>query len=252
MKTFSFGQTGRQVVLLLHGGGLSWWNYREAAALLAKQFHVVMPVLNGHGGNDVPFTTMQQQAEEIIDLIDEQFQGHVLLLGGVSLGAQVVLEILSQRSEICSCAVVESALALPMPCTAAMIRPAFSLCYPLIQKRWFARLQFRSLHIQEALFEDYFFDTCRIASQDMIAFLTANASYRLKDSLADCPAKALVLAGSRERPIMKRSARLIASRLPNARLELLDGLRHGELSLNHAETYVGMLLALLSDSEAPA
>ena len=32
-----FGQQNTDVVLLLHGGGLSWWNYREIATLLAER-----------------------------------------------------------------------------------------------------------------------------------------------------------------------------------------------------------------------
>ena len=34
-----FGQQNPDVVMLLHGGGLSWWNYREAAKRLAERYH---------------------------------------------------------------------------------------------------------------------------------------------------------------------------------------------------------------------
>ena len=46
MRTVEFGEKNRDVVLLLHGGGLSWWNYRDAAAILGDRFHVVLPVLD--------------------------------------------------------------------------------------------------------------------------------------------------------------------------------------------------------------
>ena len=32
-----FGQQNPDVVMLLHGGGLSWWNYREVAKRLAER-----------------------------------------------------------------------------------------------------------------------------------------------------------------------------------------------------------------------
>ena len=96
----------------------------------------------------------------------------------------------------------------------------------------------------------YFTDSAAIAQSDMIAFLQANADYRIRESLSDCTAKALVLVGGKERPIMKRSAGMIAQALPGAVLEECRGLGHGALSLNHPQQYAEKLLHLLrQDSE---
>ena len=59
MKCFEYGKDHPQTILLLHGGGLSWWNYREAAELLQQDYHVVLPILDGHAGSDRPFTTIE-------------------------------------------------------------------------------------------------------------------------------------------------------------------------------------------------
>jgi len=241
VNVVEFGQEHQDVILLLHGGGLSWWNYEEAAALLAKRFHVVLPLLDGHPGSERPFSSIESCAQAIINYIDQAFGGHVLLIGGLSLGGQVLMEILSQRSAICDAAVIESALALPMPFTAAWIRPALSLCYPLIRKRWFSKLQFLSLHIRPELFEQYYKDTRRLSQSDMIAFLEANAQYQPKETLRACKAKTLILVGSREQAIMKKSAKLLSSHIPAAQQRTLPGLRHGELSINHAKQYAELL-----------
>lgn len=245
MKYVEYGAQHRPVILLLHGGGLSWWNFREEAELLGQQYHVVLPILDGHTGSDAPFTSMEDNAREIIAWVDRHCGGQVLLMGGLSLGGQVLVEILSQRPDICRYAILESALVFPMRVTHALVKPTYSLCYPLIRQRWFARLQFRSLHIQPELFEEYYRDTAGLTRPDMIAFLEANANYRLKDSLRSCAAQTLVLTGSRELPVMKRSARALAAKLPHARLEILSGYTHGELSLNHSRQYVDKLLHLL-------
>ena len=245
MKYVEYGAQHRSVILLLHGGGLSWWNFREEAELLGQQYHVVLPILDGHTGSDAPFISMEQNAREIIAWVDRHCGGQVLLMGGLSLGGQVLVEILSQRPEICRYAILESALVFPMRVTHALVKPTYSLCYPLIRQRWFARLQFRSLHIQPELFEEYYRDTAGLTRPDMIAFLEANANYRLEDSLRSCAAQTLVLAGSRELPVMKRSAKALAAKLPHARLEILSGYTHGELSLNHSRQYVDKLLHLL-------
>ena len=62
MRAIEFGQQNTETILLLHGGGLSWWNYREIAKLLEKDYHVILPVLDGHADSDAPFTTIEDNA----------------------------------------------------------------------------------------------------------------------------------------------------------------------------------------------
>ena len=69
MKTVEFGKENIDVIILLHGGGLSWWNYTETAELLKNRFHIVIPILDGHTGSDVSFTSIENNAKEIIDEI---------------------------------------------------------------------------------------------------------------------------------------------------------------------------------------
>lgn len=246
MKTVEYGKGNEDVIILLHGGGLSWWNYKEVAERLANRFHIVLPILNGHSGSSIPFTSIEDNAREIISYIDKTFGGHVLLIGGLSLGGQVLIEILSQRNNICKFAIIESALVLPMKLTAAIIKPTYDMCYPLIKKMWFAKLQFKALHIKTELFENYYTDTVNITKEDMIAFLMANSNYRVKETLADCEAKALVLVGSKEQSIMKKSAQKITDCLPIARLEIMKNYYHGDISINHSEQYAEKLLQLIN------
>mgnify|MGYP006779602383 CR=1 FL=1 len=101
MTVFEFGKQNRDTVLLLHGGGLSWWNYREVAVLPGERYHVVLPVLDGHADSDAPFTTIEANAAKLISYIDTHFGGQVQAIGGLSLGGQIAVEMLSQRKDIC-------------------------------------------------------------------------------------------------------------------------------------------------------
>ena len=245
MKTVEFGKTNKDVIIFLHGGGLSWWNYRETAGLLKNRFHIVIPILDGHTGSDISFTSIENNAKEIISYIDDKFDGHILLAGGLSLGGQVLVEILSQRNNICEFAVIESALIIPMRITEYLITPSFSFCYPLIKKRWFAKLQFQSLHMDSSLFEDYFNDSSLIKKEDMISFLRANSGYQLKDTITGCQAKTLILVGGKERRIMKMSAELLSEKMNKSTLEILPQYYHGDLSINHSMKYAEKLLQLI-------
>ena len=241
MTVIEFGKQNEDTVLLLHGGGLSWWNYREVARLLENDYHVILPVLDGHADSDAPFTTIEGNAARLISYIDSRFGGQVTVLGGLSLGGQVALEMLSQRPDICRYALIESALVKSSKLTAALIGPTFGISYGLIKQRWFAKIQAAYLGIPKALFEDYYRDTCAITKADMIAFLQANCTYEIKTSLVETTAKVKIVAGSREQNNILNSAKLIYQAIPGSQLEILPGLRHGDLSINHPERYVQML-----------
>ena len=250
MKIREFGRGNPETIILLHGGGLSWWNYQAEAELLRSDYHIVLPILDGHADSDMPFTSIEDNAAELIAFIDENYGGSVQLIGGLSLGAQVLLEALAQRSDLCRYALVESASVIPSRLTKALIGLAFGSSYGLIQSKRFARLQFRSLHMPEHLFEAYYRDTCKIAKSDMIAFLRASASYALKASVANTAARVRVLAGGKENGGILRSVEAIKRGIPGCTASVLPGLYHGELSLNYPERYVDSLRTMIDGEQA--
>ena len=201
MNFKEYGNKNKDTIMLLHGGGLSWWNYREEAERLQESYHIIIPILDGHSDSDRRFTSIEDNAQEIIDYIENDYDGHISLIGGLSLGGQILLEILSRKNDICDYAIVESALAVPMKTTYKMIRPTFSMSYGLISKKWFSKMQFNSLRIRKDLFDDYYRDTCKIEKEDMISFMEANSKYSLKDSLQETKAKVLVIVGEKNQQI---------------------------------------------------
>ena len=242
MNTVEFGQENREVVILIHGGGLSWWNFRQEAELLSGSYHVVLPILDGHAGSDEAFISIEENADRIIAFIESRFGGSVFLIGGLSLGAQILLEILSKRHDICRHAIVESASVIPSRTTNTLIAPAVLLSYGLIQKEWFSRMQFRYLRIRNDLFDDYYRDTSKITKTSMIAFLRANTAYDMKPGLAKCRAQIRIVVGGREDRRMLRSAEKMHRLLRCSVLEIKKGMHHGEYCVNHPEQYVKDLL----------
>ena len=245
MNYIEYGKGHGEVIVLLHGGGLSWWNYREVAKLLSSDYHIILPILDGHAQSDSDFTTIEENAAEIIKFIDETCKGSVLLIGGLSLGGQILLEMLAQRTDICQYAVIESACVLPSIFVSAMIKPAVGACYGLIKYKWFSKLQFKSLKIKQELFEDYFRDTCGISKSNMIAFLKASLRYAIKSSIADSTAKTYVLVGEKENRTQQKSSKIIHEKLQGSILQVLPQMYHGEWSINHADDYVNKLRSMI-------
>ena len=245
MQCKVYGKQNRDVIVLLHGGGLSWWNYREISEQIQNDFQIIIPILDGHAGSDKNFTTIEDNAAEIISFIDVNFGGSVLLIGGLSLGGQILLEMLSQRKNICRFAMAESASVIPSKLTCSLMKPVFGSCYGLIQQKWFSKLQFRSLRMRPELFHDYYQDTCGIAKQNMIAFLQESSMYFMKKSLKECEAEVHLFVGERESKRILFSARKLNETLEKSNLHVLPAMYHGEFSINHAGLYVKELCAIV-------
>ena len=92
MNYVEYGKGNSNVIILLHGGGLSWWNYKEIAEMLQTNYHIILPILDGHAGSDKRFTTVENNALEIIEFINDKLDGSVLLIGGLSLVEDYHLE----------------------------------------------------------------------------------------------------------------------------------------------------------------
>lgn len=245
MKVIEFGKENEKVAMFLHGGGLSWWNYKDVAECLKNDFHVILPILDGHADSDQSFVSIEENARRIIAYIDESYSGSVAILGGLSLGAQILVEILSQRPDICQAAMIESALVKPMKMTHHMVKLMMDMSYGLIEKEWFAKLQFASLKMKPDLFEEYYEDTCKISKSDMTAFLEANSWYVVKKSIAETKARVHICVGQREAGIMIKSARVLHDLIPNSSMEIMQGLYHGEYSINHAKEYASKVRGLM-------
>ena len=239
-----YGKSNKDIIMLLHGGGLSWWNYEEVSEILKSNYHVILPILDGHSGSDRDFTSIENNANEIIEYIDNNYNGNVKLIGGLSLGAQILLDILSKRDNICEYAIIESALVCQMKMTNRLIEPSINMSYGLIKKRWFSKLQFKSLKIKKELFDKYYIDSSNITKNNMISFLKANSNYHLKNIKTN-KSKSIVVVGSKERPIMIKSAKIIHNELINSELEILSGYYHGDLSINHPNEYAEKVKKLI-------
>ncbi len=116
MRFHEFGDNHNPHIVLIHGGGNSWWNYLRQARLLSVKYHVILPVLDGHGEEfQKEYVSTEQSAQEILEYIKNQCEGHVFALGGVSLGGQIVMELLSLDAHIADKAIIDGSLCIPQP-----------------------------------------------------------------------------------------------------------------------------------------
>ncbi|WP_413319653.1 alpha/beta hydrolase [Agrococcus sp. 1P02AA] len=232
MHVIESGPADAPPVLLLHGGGVAGWMWRPMLDALAVPVRAIVPDLPGHGaGASTDYRSHEATVLELERELEDRAPGGAVVLG-FSLGAQLAVLLAARRPALVADAVVVSAQAkrIAMPrLTLAMLAAAA----PLARWRRFARVQAKELLVPDALLPDYLEGSARITKATLIASVGENLRFappagwaRGPEHAGEAP-RALVLAGSRERAVMRDSARLLHVSRAGSALRLLPGVGHG-------------------------
>lgn len=96
MKFVTYGDRNRPVIVLNNGSFCSERSLAPIAEGLAGDFHVVVAVLDGNDGGSEPYVSTEHQAQRILDGLAGMGVTRVAVLQGLSMGAEVALEVLRQ------------------------------------------------------------------------------------------------------------------------------------------------------------
>ena len=258
MNFHEFGDKSLPHILLIHGGGNSWWNYLRQAQLLSEQYHVILPTLDGHGEEyQKEYVSTEQSAQEILEYIKDQCDGHVFAIGGVSLGGQIVMELLSLDSHIAEKAIIDGSLCIPQPKLAKMSL-FFVKCFgKLMFSRSACKMQLKLMRrmypkmaYPEELERYYLEDMPRLPIQTLeTIYKTYMAKYKLKPAISDSSAQVLYIYGEKEMKCVKESAKLFQKMHPNCTLYEAKGYNHGYLSTYLPVEWMELVMPFLEREE---
>ncbi len=234
-----FGYEHKKAIILLHGGGLSWWSYNRHIKILKENYYVITPIIDGHGEDfNCTFTSISDCADKLIDYINTKHDGSVFAICGLSIGAQILVDALSKKPDLCEKAVIESALLYPLKKLKSILVPIYNLIFPLVNKKWFSKIQARSLFVPSYMFDEYYNDSIKMSKTSLINMTKSNTDFSISKGIEDTSAKALIIVGEKEISIMKKSAKLLHNTIPNSELMIVNKNGHGEFSLRTAEKYL--------------
>ncbi len=236
-----YGADNSKVIVMLHGGGMSWWNYKTIAEKLEKNYRVILPMLDGHGDSKVQYVSIEENAKKLTSFIQGLLGEPVFLICGFSLGAQTLVEILSQKSVLCQNAIIESALLIPMPVSTRFTKLFIPFVYPLIKKEWFSRYQFTSYHVPEGFYDDYYRDSNKITKSSLKNMIHANGTYHLKPSFSATSANIIIVVGEKELSKIIKSAKLLHDVVKDSKLMIIKGLYHGGFCMKKADEYKAII-----------
>lgn len=241
-----FGEAGDRAVLLLHGGGVGGWMWDPVRVHLdaGLRLRLVVPDLPGHDHSaDEDYVSHDETLAGLESLIESE-SGPVAVVG-FSLGAQLAILLAARRPDLVDRVVIVSAQARPTPApglTLALLGATAGLA----KQEWFAKLQAKELFVPDELLADYVRTSATVSRRTLLAAVGDNIRFEIPPEWSSFPGRALVLAGSQERAVMKESARMLHDALPGSALELVEGSGHG-IPLQQPAWFATRLRAHLSE-----
>ena len=234
-----FGDKNFQDILLIHGGGNSWWNYLRQARMLSDKYHVILPTLDGHVEEyQKEYISTENSAQQILEYIKNNCDRKLFAIGGVSLGGQLAMELLSLDSDIAEKAIIDGRIFIPQPKLARICTVIVKLFGKIMFSKSASKIQlglmkkmYPNMAYPEEIENYYIEDMPRIPIKTLVTiYQTYMGRYRLKDTITESKAQVLYIYGEKEMKCEKESAKLFQKMHPDCTLYEAKGYNHGYLS----------------------
>jgi 3-oxoadipate enol-lactonase len=247
------GPEGAPVLVLSNSLGTTQELWDRHLPVFARRFRVLTYDHPGHGSSGLPAQpcTVEVLARALLGLLDELGLGRVSICG-VSIGAMVGMTLALKEPEH-----VER---LVLACTSAHLGPA---------EPWEERARIARTEGLEAIADDvvgrWFTPELAHDQPETVArfraMLTttppegyarcceALAAWDARERISTITAPTLVMAGAEDRAAPVEHTELVASRIPGARLHVLEGAAH-LANVERAEEFTGAVLEHLGQGVA--
>ncbi|MCK9152394.1 alpha/beta fold hydrolase [Methanobacterium alcaliphilum] len=202
------GDRNKQSIVFLHGGALAGWMWNEQLKYF-KDYHCIVPDLQEHGkSKDVGQFTIDNAAAKVLNLIEKKSNNKKAHLVGISLGAQVALQMLSKSPELVDHVVLSGTLIRQIPQNEFilnLINHITKIYMPIKDTDFLIKANIRSYNIPKTYFE-YLKESTEVIKKDSLSrIIHENMFFKIPDGLKKSNNPVLVLAGAKEYEIIKKS-----------------------------------------------
>ena len=237
----TYGDKERPRLLLIPGLGVSYEIFLPLIGLLKDKFHIVAVGVDGFLlGKESRFTSVDDQAAQVIKYVNDRFDGHLDVVYGLSLGGKILSRILERDEIVIDHAIMDAAPLLPLPrWSVDPIRyyQSFNVwtCY-----HWTGFWRW--------VFHSHYFDVLLEECRKVWPYGKGKA---VRDGYKDVYTNKLESIhgadihfwyGTKEAFVAKPQAEHLLKLCPGAHIEVFPGMNHGQLLVNHPEEVARKLI----------
>ena len=214
------GQNNPETILFLHGSSLAGWMWDEQVAAV-NEYHCIVPDLPEHGkSQEIEPFSIESAAEMMVDLIKTRAHDGKAHLVGISLGAQLIVQILSTAPEVVDRAFISGTLVHGVPAAETFLKLLDYLLntyLPIKNDNLSIGSYIRSYNIPKNLVRKFKESTYIIQSESAERIIRENILFKIPVGLENADVPVLVMVGEKDHRIVKESAKNLINILPNSK-----------------------------------
>ncbi|MGB9978782.1 alpha/beta fold hydrolase [Methanobacterium sp.] len=247
------GKSNDETIIFLHGDGIANWMWDKQVESFSD-YHCIVIDLPEHGKSaDVKPFTIKGTAEMIIDIIKERAHGGKANLVGISLGAQIIVQILSTAPEVVDHALISGTLvrnSQPTETFLELLNHLIKVYLPDKNKTIRIMSYARSYNIPKNLHSKFKESTYIIEPYSLDKIIRENMLFKMPEGLEKANVPVLVMTGEKDYKIINESARNLQKVLPNSKMASAPKSGH-MWNMENPELFNNVLRSWLKDKELP-
>ncbi len=240
-----FGTQSKPTLLLIPGLGVSYEIFQPLIELLQDRFYIIAVEVDGFTlGKHTHFTSIDDQAGQVIAYVQQHNAGHLDCAYGLSLGGKILSRVLERNEIIVDHAILDAAPLLPLPNW--LINP---LRY---YQAWNVWTCYHWTGFWKWLFHSHYFDVLLDECRKIWPFGGKQAvldGYKsvYTNRLESITGKDIHFwYGTKEAFVAKPQVKHLLSLCPEAHIEIFSGMNHGQLLIDQPENVAKRITGIVS------
>lgn len=246
MEIKEYGKQNTRCILLVHGGYVSYKTLRVQIEELQKDYHVIVPLLDGHNINETSeLNSIEEEAQKILDYFKDRGISQIEGMYGASLGADIILEILFRQGSFAKYAFIESgSLGVSKMFSIPLVYITKMAMYKGVRgsRYWnnFINKFLVDLKMPEDLWEDTKNLIRHMSKHTIENVQKLVCNYHIKEPQTPITTKCLVIYTSKEKSYMEKPYRKLQEQA-NMEIRILEGYNHGQLCIGEPLKQIKLL-----------
>ena len=229
-----FGKEGATTLMLIPGLGVSYEIFLPLIGILEDKFHIIAVQVDGFTlGKHTEFTSIDDQACQIIEYIEKNLDGQLDAAYGLSLGGKILSHVLERDVVSIGHAIMDAAPLLPLP--RWLVSP---LKYLQCANVWSC---FHWTGFWRWVFHSHYFDVLLDECKKTYPYGGSKAVLDGYTSVYTTKLESIsgndihYWHGTKEAFVAKPQVNHLNKLYPNTNVEVFKGMNHGQLLIDYPE-----------------
>ena len=238
----TFGDKKNKTMLLIHGVLTPWQIWQDAINAFCKDYFVIVPALDAHVEEQKSdFISVENEAEKIINYIEENCNAKIDVVCGLSMGAAIAYKIFEKNCIKINYLVLDGA-----PLTRAnklliyfMTKSYLSIIHKSQNRNARVIKNFKKSFLPEKYLESYLKFADTMSDQSVINIVQSVFSTKIEKTLDCTNTKILFLCGTKANEMLSiKAVKNLKKLYPNMVVKVFKSYAHAELAIYHSEEWI--------------